>query len=205
MSMHQRPTRSLICPGPSQKRRARPCPRKSAVRAPRTCVRKRGMSAVGRLSLVPRRVGPRRSVGYWFGVRHHRSELGLRMGVYGALAWGLVQAAVLFVGFAPRRGLLGSRSVRVAVAVLLPLLFLGYLSYAAWTYVPFEQFSHGARAIACVQLRLGRARLRRHRRRQRAARLARHQPAHAAVVGDVGGLRRWRRGCTRGRHRLPQP
>ncbi|HYQ47297.1 MAG TPA: NrsF family protein [Polyangiaceae bacterium] len=107
---------------------------------------KRGLSAVSRLSLCLFVSGLVASYAYWFGVRHHRSELGLRMGVYGAVVWGLVQAAVLYVGFAPRRGLLGSRSVRVAVAVVLPVLFLGYLSYAAWSYVPFDQFSHGARA-----------------------------------------------------------
>jgi len=110
----------------------------------------RGMSAMGRLSLCLAVSGLVASFGYWFGVRHHRSEFGLRMGVYDAVAWGIVQAAVLFVGFAPRRGLLGSRSLRVAVAVLLPLLFLGYLTYAAWSYVPFEQFSHGPRASHAV-------------------------------------------------------
>jgi hypothetical protein len=107
---------------------------------------KRGMSALSRLALCLAMSGLVASVGYWFGVRHGRSELGLRMGLYGAVAWGLVQAAVLFIGFAPRRGLLGSRSVRVALAVLLPVLFLGYLSYAAWSYVPFEQFAHSPRA-----------------------------------------------------------
>jgi len=107
---------------------------------------KRGLSAVSRLLLCLVVSGLVASYGYWFGVRHNRSELGLRMGVYGAIVWGLVQAAVLYVGFAPRRGLLGSRSLRVAVAVLLPVLFLGYLTYAAWSFVPFEQFSQGARA-----------------------------------------------------------
>ena len=86
------------------------------------------------------------AVGYWFGARHHRSELGLRLGLLGALGWSLVQAAVLYLGFAPRQGRLGSRSTRVALAVLVPVLFVGYLSYSAWSYVPFEQFSHGARA-----------------------------------------------------------
>jgi len=107
---------------------------------------KRGLSALSRLALCVGVSGLVASYAYWFGVRHNRSEFGLRMGVYAAVVWGLVQAAVLYVCFAPRRGLLGSRSVRVAVAVLLPLSFLGYLSYAAWTYVPFEQFSHGPRA-----------------------------------------------------------
>jgi len=107
---------------------------------------KRGLSALSRLALCVAVSGVVASFGYWFGLRHHRSELGLRTGVYGAVGWALVQAAVLFIGFAPRRGLLGSRGARMALAVLVPVLFLGYLSYAAWSYVPFEQFSHGARA-----------------------------------------------------------
>ena len=118
----------------------------------------RGLSAVSRLALCLAVSGVVASFGYWFGLRHHRSELGLRLGLYGAVAWGLVQAAVLYIGFAPRRGLLGSRGLRVALAVLLPVLFLGYLSYAAWSYVPFEQFSHGARAshaLSCGLIALG--------------------------------------------------
>lgn len=119
---------------------------------------KRGLSAVSRMSLCVAVSGLVASYGYWFGVRHNRSELGLRMGVYSAVVWGLLQAAVLYVGFAPRSGLLGSRSVRIAIAVLLPALFLGYLSYAAWSYVPFEEFSHGPRAahaMGCGAIALG--------------------------------------------------
>jgi len=119
---------------------------------------RRGLSAFSRLSLCLAVSGLVASIGYWFGVRTHRAELGLRMGVYGALVWGLVQAAVLYVGFAPRRGLLGSRGVRVALAVIMPVLFLGYLSYAAWSYVPFDQFSHGPRAshaFSCGLIALG--------------------------------------------------
>jgi hypothetical protein len=86
-------------------------------------------------------------VGYWFGVRHQRSELGLRMGLYGAAGWAVVQAAVLFLGFGgPRRGRLATRTLRLVLAIGVPVLFLGYLCASAWTYVPFEQFSHGARA-----------------------------------------------------------
>src|SRR3954469_20815747 len=72
--------------------------------------RKRGMSAISRLSLCLAVSGVVASFGYWFAFRLLRSEPGLRLALYGALAWGLVQAAVLFLGFAPRRGLLGSRS-----------------------------------------------------------------------------------------------
>ena len=86
------------------------------------------------------------AVGYWFGARQHRSELGLRMGLLGAFGWAAVQAAVLFLGFGPPRGRLCTRTVRLALAVAVPVLFLGYLSLSAWSFVPFAQFSHGARA-----------------------------------------------------------
>jgi predicted membrane channel-forming protein YqfA (hemolysin III family) len=105
----------------------------------------KGMAASTRLTLCLALSSFVAIVGYWYGVRHHRSELGLRTGVYGALGWAIVQAAVLFVGFAPTRSR-ASRTVRLAVAIAVPVLFLGYLTYSAWSYVPFAQFSHGARA-----------------------------------------------------------
>ena len=114
----------------------------------------RGMSAGTRLTLCLMLSTFVAGVGYWFGIRHNRSELGLRTGVYGALGWAIVQAAVLFVGFSPARGrgVLSSRSLRLALAVAVPVMFLCYLTYSAWSYVPFADFSHGARAdhaISC--------------------------------------------------------
>ena len=85
-------------------------------------------------------------IGYWFGVRHNRSELGLRMGLLGALGWAIVQTAVLLMGFGPPRGRMSTRTVRLVLAVAVPVLFLGYLTISAWSFVPFEQVSHGARA-----------------------------------------------------------
>lgn len=117
----------------------------------------RGPSAATRLSLCVAASTLVAAVGYWFGARHHRADLGLRLGLYGAVAWAVLQTAVLFVAFAPRRGVLGSRAVRLGLAVVVPVLFLAYLSYAAWSYVPFEQFSHGARAshaLSCGSIAL---------------------------------------------------
>jgi hypothetical protein len=105
----------------------------------------KGMAASTRITLCVALSSFVALVGYWYGVRHHRSELGLRMGAYGALGWAIVQATVLFVGFTPARGR-PSRTVRLVVAVLVPVLFLAYLTYTAWSYVPFTQFAHGARA-----------------------------------------------------------
>ncbi|HEX3855535.1 MAG TPA: NrsF family protein [Polyangiaceae bacterium] len=104
------------------------------------------MSARVRLTLCIAASSFVAAIGYWFGVRHNRSELGLRMGLLGALGWGIVQAAVLFMGFGPPRGRMSTRTVRLVLAVAVPVLFLGYLTFSAWSFVPFEQFSHGARA-----------------------------------------------------------
>jgi len=105
------------------------------------------MSASARLTLCVATSSFVAAVGYWFGVRHNRSELGLRMGLLGALGWAIVQTAVLFMGFGPPRGRMSTRTVRLVLAVAVPVLFLGYLTFSAWSFVPFEQFSHGARVI----------------------------------------------------------
>ncbi len=92
------------------------------------------------------------AVAFWFGIRHNRSELGLRMGVYGALGWAIVQAVVLFAAFGPRRGGMATRTLRLALAVAVPVLYLGYLTLSAWSFVPFNQFAEGARrshALGC--------------------------------------------------------
>ena len=110
----------------------------------------RRMSAGTRMSLCMLLSGSAAAIGYWFGHEHHRSEVGMRLGVYGAAGWAVLQAAALFIGFSPSSGRRYSRAVRVGLAALLPVLFLAYLTYAAWSYVPFSEFSHGARASHAV-------------------------------------------------------
>jgi predicted membrane channel-forming protein YqfA (hemolysin III family) len=104
-----------------------------------------GMSAGMRLTLCLMLSSLAAVVGYLFGIRHDHSELSLRMGVYGALGWAVVQAAVLAVGFSPMRAR-SPRATRLALAMAVPVLFLGYLTYSASSYVPFAEFSRGARA-----------------------------------------------------------
>ncbi|MEO8903366.1 MAG: NrsF family protein [Polyangiaceae bacterium] len=133
------------------------CPREEVSAAIRSACTKnlcpaQRMSAAMRLTLCVVASSFVAALGYWFGVRHGRSELGIRMGVYGAAGWAVVQAAVLFVGFGgPRRGRLPTRTLRLALVVGVPLLFLAYLTCSAWTYVPFDQFSHGARASHAIR------------------------------------------------------
>ncbi len=118
------------------------------------------MSAGMRLTLCIAASSIVAAAAFWFGIRNDRSELGLRMGVYGALGWAIVQAVVLFAAFGPRRGGMAARTLRLALAFAVPVLYVGYLTLSAWSFVPFNQFSHGARAghamsCALVALVLG--------------------------------------------------
>lgn len=71
-----------------------------------------------------------------------------RDALIGAAGWGIVQALVLWAGLAQPRRI--SPTVRLALAVSLPVLFLLYVGYAAPEWVSFGEFSQGARAQHAV-------------------------------------------------------
>jgi hypothetical protein len=116
----------------------------------RTCTKdlhaSRGLSGGARMALCLALSSTVVGFLYWLAQRADRSELGLRTGLYGALGWGAVQAAVLFAGLARPPGARGSCALRFALALLLPVAFLCYLAFDAWSFVPFAEFAHGARA-----------------------------------------------------------
>ncbi|MFO7181483.1 MAG: NrsF family protein [Pseudomonadota bacterium] len=58
------------------------------------------------------------------GIRHEGT---FQAALIGAAGWGIVQAAVLWMGLARPPGCRPSASVRLVTAVLVPVLFLGYL------------------------------------------------------------------------------
>ena len=68
----------------------------------------------------------------------------------GAAGWGLIQAAVLWMGVARPPGRRTSARVRLITAVVIPVVFLGYLAYMAPTWVSFGEFSQGGRAAHAV-------------------------------------------------------
>ncbi len=72
-----------------------------------------------------------------------------RGALLGAAGWGIVQAAVLWMGLA-RPGRRASARVRLVLAVVLPVVFLAYVAHTAPEWVSFGEFSSGARAAHAV-------------------------------------------------------
>jgi hypothetical protein len=70
----------------------------------------------------------------------------LSSALYGVVGWALVQAFVLVFALARPPGRRPARAVRLVIAVVVPIVFLGYLAATASAKLPFETFSHGATA-----------------------------------------------------------
>lgn len=75
-----------------------------------------------------------------------RPEGALRAALLGAAGWGIVQAFVLFVGFARPPGKRVSRRVRLLIAVTVPIAFLAYLALEGTRWLPLGTFVHTAAA-----------------------------------------------------------
>lgn len=82
------------------------------------------------------------------GQAHHEGTF--RTALIGAAGWGIVQAAVLWVGVAKPPGLRISRRARLVAAVLIPVAFLAYFALLAPEWVPFHSFAAGSRAEHAV-------------------------------------------------------
>lgn len=74
----------------------------------------------------------------------------LTSALYGAVGWAIIQVFVLVVGLARPPGRKPARALRLVIAVVVPLLFLGYLAATASSRLPFETFSQGATASHAV-------------------------------------------------------
>jgi hypothetical protein len=70
--------------------------------------------------------------------------------LYGAAGWAIIQALVLFVGLARPPGRRPARALRLVIAVVVPIVFLGYLATTASAKLSFEAFSQGATASHAV-------------------------------------------------------
>lgn len=86
----------------------------------------------------------------WMTRGQSRVEGTFRNALIGAAGWGLVQAAVLWMGLARPPGRRASARIRLVVAVVLPLVFLAYVAHAAPEWVSFGEFSQGSRAAHAV-------------------------------------------------------
>jgi len=74
----------------------------------------------------------------------------LSSALYGAVGWAIIQALVLFVGLARPPGRKPARALRLVIAVVVPIVFLGYLATTASARLSFETFSQGATASHAV-------------------------------------------------------
>jgi len=74
-----------------------------------------------------------------------RHEETFHAALIGAAGWGIVQAVVLWLGFAKPPGRRWSAGARVAVALVLPMLFIAYVAFLAPEWVPFSEFFTSAR------------------------------------------------------------
>jgi hypothetical protein len=87
----------------------------------------------------------------WLAVRREFSDGAMRAGLYGALGWSVVLSLTLLIGLASPPGRRPRTLLRLGVAVLVPVLFLAYLTQAALAHVPFAVFSGGAHAEHAVR------------------------------------------------------
>jgi hypothetical protein len=70
--------------------------------------------------------------------------------LYGAAGWAIIQGLVLVVGLARPPGRKPARALRLVIAVVVPIVFLGYLATTASARLSFETFSQGATASHAV-------------------------------------------------------
>jgi hypothetical protein len=86
----------------------------------------------------------------WITRAQTRVDGTFRSALIGAAGWGVIMMAVLWMGLARPPGRRSSARLRLVLAVVTPVFFLAYLAHAAPIWIPFEQFSHGARATHAV-------------------------------------------------------
>jgi hypothetical protein len=124
----------------------------AAIRQHCTCdlAKKRGMSRQVRLMASLALSFGVFSLLAWMSRDHTRVEGTFRNALIGAAGWGIVMAAVLWMGLALPPGRRASARVRLVLAVVTPVFFLAYMAHAAPSWVSFDQFSHGTRAVHAV-------------------------------------------------------
>jgi hypothetical protein len=82
----------------------------------------------------------------WYAVAEHRTSGVARTAMFGALGWLGAQTVLVFVALARPPGKRGSRVVRIALLLGLPLLFLGYLGLLSTERFGLVRFSQAATA-----------------------------------------------------------
>ena len=162
----------------------------------------RGLSAMSRLGLSLLLCA---SVLAFVLLRHDALGNRVQAALFGVVGWGFVEIMVLWFGLVRPPGKRPARHMRLLLAIVVPVLFLGYLTWSAGKRLPLGEFfaaegmGHafgcGSPLVAVWCYRWWRD----------ALALARHGPFDTASVGFVGGPCRRFDWCRRYRYRLPQP
>lgn len=84
------------------------------------------------------------------GVIRGSAAVTLSSALYGAIGWAVIQGLVLVFGLARPPGRKPARALRLVIAVVVPVIFLGYLAATASSWLPFDRFSQGATASHAV-------------------------------------------------------
>jgi hypothetical protein len=110
----------------------------------------RGASAERRVALSLLICGVATGLLIALGVSRGSAGTTLSSALYGAVGWAIIQTLVLVFGLARPPGRKPARAVRLVVAVVIPVIFLGYLALTSSSWLPFERFSQGATASHAV-------------------------------------------------------
>lgn len=121
--------------------------------------KRRGISATGRALVTLLLSGLLLGYYVWYGFTDtdRPPAAVMRTALYGALGWLGAQAVLVFVTLARPPGRRGSRGLRLALLIGLPLVFTGYLASISTEQFAFAQFAQGrsgGHALVCAGVAL---------------------------------------------------
>jgi hypothetical protein len=114
--------------------------------------KERGVSAIGRVLLTMGLSVLLLATYTWYAVTDHRPSAWVGTALFGAMGWLGAQAILVFVALARPPGKRGSRVLRLALVIGVPLLFMTYLALISTEHFAFAKFTQGysgAHAIGC--------------------------------------------------------
>ena len=103
----------------------------------------RGASAGKRILLSLLVATPVIGLALWAVAAHGGTDLPLEAALYGGLGWAVVQAFVLVAGLGRPPGRRPAATLRLVIAVLVPVAFLGYVAATSTGVMPFGEFVSG--------------------------------------------------------------
>ena len=104
---------------------------------------KRGASVARRIALSLLLSAAVIAFAVWLGMTYTGLDVTLRAALYGAAGWAVVQFFVLLAGLGQPPGRRPAARLRLIMAVLVPIVFFGYITSTASAAVPFATFASG--------------------------------------------------------------